>query len=55
MNYLKMTEGPRIKRNLDGPKILKAEVRAAINKMKKKKAAGPDKIVVEMISTLDCN
>ena len=38
--------------HVDGPKILKEEVRAALEKMKKNKAAGPDAIVIEMLTSL---
>ena len=34
---------------MSGPKILKEEIRAAINKMKNGKASGPDNISTEMI------
>ena len=44
---------PEIRKNMEGPKILQTEIRAAVNKMKKNKAAGPDKIVVEMIEALE--
>ena len=42
-----------MKKNFAGPPILKEEVRAAINKMKKGKATGPDNISVELIEALD--
>ena len=44
---------PLIKKNFDGPPIMKDEVRKAVKSMKKGKAAGPDKITVEMIESLD--
>ena len=44
---------PEIRKNMEGPKILQTEIRAAVNKMKKNKASGPDKIVVEMIEALE--
>ena len=44
---------PVMKRNLEGPSILKEEVKAAIKKMKNGKATGPDNIPVEMIVSLD--
>ena len=44
---------PPIKKNFDGPPIMKDEVRKAVKSMKKGKAAGPDKITVEMIESLD--
>ncbi|MCH9665805.1 MAG: hypothetical protein K0U41_08180 [Gammaproteobacteria bacterium] len=46
-------EKPAIHKNLDGPNILKSEVRAALAKMKRNKAAGPDEIVTEMITALE--
>ncbi|XP_037779155.1 uncharacterized protein LOC119575579 [Penaeus monodon] len=42
-------EKPIIRKSIEGPIILKSEVRAAVNKMTKNKAAGPDKIMTEMI------
>ena len=44
---------PKITKNLEGPRILKSEVRTAIAEMKRNKAAGPDGIVAEMIYALD--
>ena len=44
---------PSISKPIDGPKILKSEVRAAMNKMKKNKAAGPDDVTVEQLTILD--
>ena len=44
---------PPIMKNFDGPPIMKDEVRKAVKSMKKGKAAGPDKITVEMIESLD--
>uniref|UniRef100_A0A3P8SQG9 Reverse transcriptase domain-containing protein n=1 Tax=Amphiprion percula TaxID=161767 RepID=A0A3P8SQG9_AMPPE len=44
---------PSISKSIDGPKILKSEVRAAMHKMKKNKAAGPDGITVEQLTALD--
>ena len=41
---------PPIPKNMDGPKILRSEVKEALKKMKRYKAAGPDEIVTEMIS-----
>ena len=46
-------EKPKITRNIQGPKILKAEVRRAINHMKNNKAPGPDEITVEQIKGLE--
>ena len=40
-------------KNFDGPPIMKDQVRKAVKSMKKGKAAGPDKITVEMIESLD--
>ena len=44
---------PNIRKPIEDPTILKSEVRAAINKMKRNKAAGPDSICIEMIQALD--
>ena len=38
---------------MDWPKILKEEVRAALEKMTKNKTAGPDEIVIEMLTALE--
>ena len=38
---------------IEGPNILKSEVRTAIKMMRKNKAAGPDGVVIEMIETLE--
>ena len=38
-----------IKTNNEGPPILKEEIKAALNKMKKNKATGPDNIETEML------
>ncbi|XP_042884442.1 uncharacterized protein LOC122261026 [Penaeus japonicus] len=46
-------EKPKVEKNMEGPPIIKSEVRVAIGKMKKNKAPGPDKIVTEMIKALD--
>ena len=46
-------EKPVIKKDLDGPPILKEEVKAAIKKMKPGKTAGPDNIPIEVIATLE--
>ena len=40
-------------KNFDDPPIMKDEVRNAVKSMEKGKAAGPDKITVEMIESLD--
>ena len=44
---------PPIMKNVDGPPIMKDEVRKAVKLIKKGKTAGPDKITVEMIESLD--
>ena len=46
-------EKPIIRKNMEGPEILRSEVRAAIAKMKRNKTAGPDKIVIEMVTALE--
>ncbi|GFO32989.1 hypothetical protein PoB_005949400 [Plakobranchus ocellatus] len=46
-------EKPKIKKNIEGPTILKEEVEAAIKKMKNGKAMGPDNISVGIIKALD--
>ena len=45
-------EKPKINKPMEGLKILKAEVRTAISRMKNK-VAGPDNIVIEMINALE--
>ena len=44
---------PEIRKTIEGPEILKSEIRAALQKMKRKKAAGPDEVVMEMIDALE--
>ena len=44
---------PDIKKNIEGPPIMKDEVRQAIKSMKLNKATGPDGISIEMIQCLD--
>jgi hypothetical protein len=44
---------PNIKKNIEGPSIMKDEVRQAIKSMKTNKATGPDGISIEMIQSLD--
>ena len=44
---------PPIMKNFDGPSITKDEVRKAVKLMKKGKTAGPDKITIEMIESLE--
>ena len=39
--------------NMDGPKNLRSEAHAALKKMKRHKAAGPDEIVREIITSLE--
>ena len=46
-------EKPAIQKLMDGPKILISEVRTAVSKMKRIKAVGPDRIVAEVITTLE--
>ena len=46
-------EKPEIIAEKDGPEILKEEVEAALKRMKRKKAAGFDNIVVEMLTTAE--
>ena len=38
---------------MEGPEILRSEVRAAMAKMKRNKAAGPDEIVIELVIALE--
>ena len=45
-------EKPWIKKDMQGPRILKAEIEKAINHMKNNKATGPDEIAVEQIKGL---
>ena len=44
---------PEIKKNLEGPCILKEEVKAALKKMKNGKATGPDNIPIEIVTALE--
>ena len=46
-------EKPMIKKDMDGPPILKEEVSAAIRKMKHGKAVGPDNIPIEVFAVLE--
>ena len=46
-------EKPIIKKDMDGPPILKEEVSAAIRKMKHGKAVGPDNIPIEVFAVLE--
>ena len=45
-------EKPEISKSIEGHKILETEIRAAVKKMKRRKAAGPDGIVIEMMDAL---
>src|ERR1700730_11546481 len=40
---------PQIRKDIDGPNILKDEVRFAIKRMKRNKACGPDNIFAELL------
>ena len=44
---------PEIHKNMDGPKIMPEEVRAAICSMKRRKACGPDGITAEMLQATE--
>ena len=44
---------PEIKKNMKGLKILQSEVRSALNRMKRNKAARPDEIKMEQILPLE--
>ena len=44
---------PSFADEVKGEKILKSEVRWAMSKMKKNKAAGPDGVVTEMFEALE--
>ena len=44
---------PIFKKNMEGPSIMKDEVRQAIKSMKSNKPTGPDGISTEMIQSLD--
>ena len=44
---------PEIRKSMEGPEIMKEEVRATLRKMKRNKAAGPDGVVIEMILALE--
>ena len=47
-----MGNKPPIPNSMGGPMILRSEIQAALKKMKRHKAAGPDEIVTEMITSL---
>ena len=38
---------------MEGPEILRSEMRAAMTKMKRNKTAGPDEIVIEVVTALE--
>ena len=42
-----------IRKKMEGPEILKSEVRAAMAKMQRNKSAGPDEIVIELVTALE--
>ena len=44
---------PSFPDSVEGPNILKSEVRTAIRMMRRNKAAGPDGVVIEMIDALE--
>ena len=44
---------PIIRKNMEEPEILKSGVRAAMAKMKRNKSAGPDEIVIELLTALE--
>ena len=46
-------EKTTIMKQMEGPKILKSELKAAMSKMKRNKAARPDEITTEMLQALD--
>ncbi len=51
--YDERGEKPLIKKNIEGPEIMKAEVKHALNRMKHGKATGPDNIPAEAIESLE--
>ncbi len=51
--YDERGEKPLIKKNIEGPEIMKAEVKYALNRMKHGKATGPDNIPAEAIESLE--
>ena len=51
--YDEKSEKSQIKKNIEGPKIMKTEVKHALNKMKPGKATGPDNIPSEAIESLE--
>src|SRR5438132_2934694 len=44
---------PQIRKDIEGPEILKDEVRFAIKQMKRNKACGPDNIYAELLQATD--
>ena len=46
-------EKPEIVKKLNGPRIMKSEVKEAVGKMRKNEAGGPDEIVTEMITAVE--
>lgn len=44
---------PIIHRNAEGPEILKSDVKLELEKVNRKTAAGPDRIVIKMMTALD--
>src|SRR5438552_6228513 len=44
---------PQIRKDMDGPEILKDEVRFAIKQMKRNKACGPDNIYAELVKATE--
>ena len=44
---------PQIRKDMDGPEILKDEVRFAIKQMKHNKACGPDNIYAELLQATE--
>ena len=46
-------ERPIVRRNMDGPRIMESEIRAAMKKMKQNKACGPDGINIEILEALE--
>src|SRR5438132_191225 len=44
---------PQIRKDMDGPEILKDEVRFAIKQMKRNKACGPDNIYAELLQATE--
>ena len=45
---------PQIRKDIEGPEILKDEVRFAIKQMKHNKARGPDNIYAELLQAVAC-